>query len=448
MSFVQNKQKDSNHTNPILYSRKFTPKVSLNRETIVKGAAAKIHLRMFFDEFDKVFKRVARGGRCEVDITEEELNKKREDIINKVNRDLLKEQNKLYTFVYTKIKVLGTGGNSIVYLVHDMQTNNYNALKVISKQHLLSTDTIINVKKERDILKNFNSPRFVRLERAFQDRKNVYFLLEFMQGGDLRRLMSQRGRFTEKEACFYIGEIVLAIEKLNERDYCHLDLKPDNIMLTADGHVKLSDFGSSTKINPSARERKEYVRYENVLTEISDIVAGKVDDPDEYVYKKVTTLLYTPPEVLCLNKYFLNTDSWHLGCILYEMIYGIHPFYSNNAELVVYKIVRWNECLMLPYDQSASRECASLILSLITDYSERLHVKDIKNHPFFRVNGYDFENPEKNKPPIIPELIKVDGEKDPNLHDDTINERVTFTELDVCEYAFLDWTYRRTITNH
>lgn len=99
------------------------------------------------------------------------------------------------------------------------------------------------MKAERDVLVKAKNPWVVELKFSFQDERHLYLIMEFLQGGDLMTLLMRKDILTEDESRFYIGETVAAIETIHNLNYIHRDLKPDNILLDKDGHVKLTDFG-------------------------------------------------------------------------------------------------------------------------------------------------------------------------------------------------------------
>jgi len=113
------------------------------------------------------------------------------------------------------------------------------------------------VRAERDILALAKNPWIVELKCSFQDEKHLYLVMEFLQGGDLMTLLMEKDILSEEESRFYIAETILAVESVHKLNYIHRDLKPDNLLIGSDGHVKLSDFGlcKHVEIKPRNSEK-------------------------------------------------------------------------------------------------------------------------------------------------------------------------------------------------
>jgi serine/threonine kinase 38 len=102
---------------------------------------------------------------------------------------------------------------------------------------------VAHVKAERDVLVKAKNPWIVELKYSFQDERHLYLIMEFLPGGDLMTLLMRKDILSEEESRFYIAETILAIETVHNLNYIHRDLKPDNILLDKDGHIRLTDFG-------------------------------------------------------------------------------------------------------------------------------------------------------------------------------------------------------------
>ncbi|KAJ3022779.1 hypothetical protein HKX48_005255 [Thoreauomyces humboldtii] len=143
------------------------------------------------------------------------------------------------------IKPISKGAFGSVYLAKKRITGDYFAIKVLKKADMVAKNQVMNIKAERMILTQLDSPFVVRLYFSFQSRENLYLVMEYLNGGDCAALIKSLGTLDEKWAGQYVAEVVLGLEFLHSRGIVHRDLKPDNMLIDQDGHVKLTDFGLS-----------------------------------------------------------------------------------------------------------------------------------------------------------------------------------------------------------
>lgn len=151
------------------------------------------------------------------------------------------------------LKVIGRGSFGKVYLVQKRSTGEYFAMKTLKKDMILRRQQKQNTQAERLILEKISNPFIVKLHYAFQTGEKLYFVIDFLNGGELFYHLRREQRFTEERAKFYAAEILLALECLHENGVIYRDLKPENVLLDSEGHVKLTDFGLS-KIRQAQNE--------------------------------------------------------------------------------------------------------------------------------------------------------------------------------------------------
>lgn len=146
---------------------------------------------------------------------------------------------------FKMIKVIGKGSFGKVFLVREIKTAHMFALKVLRKDNIIKRNQVEHTRTERSVLGYVKHPFIVGLNMAFQSKDKLYFVLDYCAGGELFFHLSKVGKFAEARARFYAAEITLAIEYVHSLDIIYRDLKPENVLLDARGHVRLTDFGLS-----------------------------------------------------------------------------------------------------------------------------------------------------------------------------------------------------------
>jgi serine/threonine kinase 38 len=201
------------------------------------------------------------------------------------------------------------------------------------------------VRAERDILAHADNPWIVELKCSFQDEKYLYLVMEFLQGGDLMTLLMEKDILSEEMSRFYIAETVLAVESVHSYNYIHRDLKPDNLLIGRTGHTKLSDFGLCKHVE--IKPRKTETVHENIRRDgLGDpdnnkngINSKLFNKRSEYkrarklAYSTVGTPDYIAPEVFGQQGYNETVDWWSVGAILFEMLVGYPPFFSDDPSV-------------------------------------------------------------------------------------------------------------------
>ena len=284
---------------------------------------------------------------------------------NKILKSIAEEKINLSSFI--SLAILGRGSFGEVYLVQKKDTKKKYAMKVLNKDKIMFQNLLKYVKAERNVLSITNHPFIVKLYFAFQTINKLFLILEYCPGGDLAKHLFFEKKFFEQRAKFYICEVLLALEDLHKRNIIFRDLKPDNVVLDEEGHCKLTDFGLS----------KEGV-YES-----------------QGAQSFCGSIAYLAPEMLKKNGHGKAVDWYLLGVLLYEMLVGVTPYFSNNKEQIFFNIE--NEELRIP--QFVSEDAANLLRKLLERNPEKrigssnLDAEEIKRHPYFKdVNWDDIYN--------------------------------------------------------
>ena len=326
----------------------------------------------------------------DLNIPEEEKEKVKKEIYEKEVQKYRKQREKQSIRDYESLSIIGRGAFGEVHVCREKKTGEIVAIKKIRKDVLVLKNQIIHTRNEQQFLSKVKSEWTVELKASFQEDDFLYLVMEFLPGGDLMNLLIKKDIFTEEEARFYTAELILAIESIHKLDCIHRDIKPDNILIDKNGHIKLSDFG---------------------LAKISDKIFQKNEEPvqERQTHRKnyscVGTAYYVAPEVLNKQGYGQEIDWWSVGVIFFEMLVGYAPFFSKDTADVCYKILNWQRYLKIPANITVSKEAEDLIKKMINNSNIRLGkngADEIKAHPFFK--GVDWENIRKTVPPFIPEL--------------------------------------------
>jgi len=270
-----------------------------------------------------------------------------------------------------------------------------------------------------------NSPWVVQLYYSFQDSNYLYLLMEFLPGGDLMTMLIKYDTFSEDVTRFYMAECVLAIEAVHKLGFIHRDIKPDNILIDKDGHVKLSDFGLSTGFHkqhdsayyqrllegggergaPNGGRNSVVINNINLTVSSKDAIATWKANRRKLAYSTVGTPDYIAPEIFLQQGYGQECDWWSLGAIMFECLVGYPPFCSENAHDTYRKIIDWPNQLYFPEDVRLTRESEDLIRRMITGHEQRLgrnSADEIKSHVFFA--GVDWATIRNIESPFIPQL--------------------------------------------
>ena len=144
--------------------------------------------------------------------------------------------------------IIGKGAFGEVRVCRHKTTGEIFAIKKMKKEEMHKKNQVLHVRAERDVLSEANNKWIVDLIYSFQDDIYLYLVMEYLPGGDLMSLLMKKDILSEDEARFYAAELILAIESVHKLNCIHRDIKPDNVLIDINGHIKLSDFGLSKKI--------------------------------------------------------------------------------------------------------------------------------------------------------------------------------------------------------
>ena len=334
-----------------------------------------------------------------LDLNEDEKDKIKLEIISQESSKSRFFREKQTIRDYESIAIIGRGAFGEVHVCRHKETGDIVAIKKIKKDVLFLKNQVIHVRNEQLFMSKVKNPWIVELKASFQEDDYLYLVMEYLPGGDLMNLFIKKDILTEEESRFYIAELILSIESIHKLDCIHRDIKPDNILIDKNGHIKLSDFGLA-KISDKLYENNKNSFINNNLSENENDIKKH-----EKSYSCVGTAYYVAPEVLIKKGYGKEIDWWSVGVIFFEMLVGYAPFCSKETSEVCHKILNWKKYLKLPSKTIISPEAEDLIAKLITNPNVRLGLngaEEIKRHPFFR--GLDWKNIRNSKAPFIPEL--------------------------------------------
>ncbi|KAL8283526.1 hypothetical protein RQP46_005629 [Phenoliferia psychrophenolica] len=250
----------------------------------------------------------------------------------------------------------------------------YFAMKVLEKATVVRLRQVEHLNSERSTLAQVSHPFIVNLFCTFQDERNLYLLLEYVQGGELFSHLRRSGRFSSDVARFFAANLILALEDLHARDIIYRDLKPENLLIDASGYLKITDFGFAKHVT-------------------------------DRTYTLCGTPEYLAPEIITATGHGKAADFWAFGVLLFELLAGYPPFFADSP-LEIYEKILTGKFAFPPHVDFVAKD---LIRRLLTaDLSKRLGnlkdgAEDIKNHRWFEGVDWDLVERKAIKAPIIPQ---------------------------------------------
>lgn len=318
------------------------------------------------------------------------------------------------------LAVLGKGNFGKVMLAEERTSNNLYAIKVLKKEFIIENDEVESTQSEKRVFlaaAQERHPFLLGLHSCFQTETRVYFVMEYISGGDLM-LHIQRRQFTLRQAKFYACEVLLALQYFHTQGIIYRDLKLDNILLTLDGHVKVADYGL-------CKENMWHGRTTTTFCGTPEFMA---------------------PEILQEQPYGRAVDWWAFGVLTYEMLLGQSPFRGDDEDEIFDAIIE-DEPL---YPITMPRDAVSLLQKLLTrDPVRRLgaseeDAEEIKRHQFFSDVNFDDVYNKRIPPPYFPKIGNATDTS--NFDQEFTREQPTLTPVhtqltakDQAEFAGFSW---------
>lgn len=305
---------------------------------------------------------------------------------------------------------LGTGTFGRVRLVKNKANGKYCALKILKKSEIIRLKQVDHIKSEVSLLSMIQHPFVVNLLGHFQDERRLYMVLEYVQGGELFSYLRREGSFSDADSKFYGGQITLAFQYLHSLKIVYRDLKPENLLITTKGNLKITDFGFAKLV-------------------------------EDRTWTLCGTPEYLAPEIIQSKGHGKSVDWWALGILIYEMLAGFPPFFDENPFGIYQKILTGR----IDFPKEFEKNSKSLIKGLLNaDRTKRLgclknEAEDIKKHKWFsKVDWkavFNCQVPAPYIPPVKSEDDTANFDPYPDSVDDTAlvltgKDRETFNDFD------------------
>ncbi|KAI8838210.1 kinase-like domain-containing protein [Chytriomyces cf. hyalinus JEL632] len=302
------------------------------------------------------------------------------------------------------LSVLGRGAFGKVMLIEEKSTKQLFAMKALKKEFIIQSDDVASAKLEKRIFQKATQsqhPFLVNLHSCFQTDTRLYFVMEYVSGGDLMCHIQEKKRFSQVRAKFYACEVLLALDFFHKNNIVYRDLKLDNIVMCPDGHVKVIDYGICKENMPYGMVTRTYC-----------------GTPD-----------YMAPEILSQQKYGRAVDWWSYGVLIYVMLVGRYPFHGDDESDILEAILSDT----IDYPSNMPKETLNLIQGLLNKDPKRrlgggrLDAEEVKRHPYFAGVDWDAFMERSVGPPWKP-IIK--NEKDvSNFDSEFTKEKPVLTPI-------------------
>jgi len=294
---------------------------------------------------------------------------------------------------FETLKVIGRGSYGRVLLVRKKDTKKVYAMKVLKKAAIAARSEIEHTRTEQKVLSKLDHPFLAKLHWSFQTEDSLYFIMDFINGGELFHHLSKEKCFSESRSRFYAAQIIAGMEYLHSNGIIYRDLKPENILLSNKGNVVMTDFGLSKEgLNTNDARTKTFCG----------------------------TPEYLAPEIIKGEDYTKAIDWWSVGTLIYEMLTGLPPFYTEDEEDMYHKIMTAE--LKIP--ATFSPDVADIISKFLKrDPKARLQdPQQIKDHPWFKGLDWDALERLQIQPEFVPQVKSADDVY--NIDAEFLNEDV------------------------
>ncbi|KAI9501348.1 putative RAC-beta serine/threonine-protein kinase-A, partial [Coemansia spiralis] len=313
------------------------------------------------------------------------------------------------------LSIIGKGSYGQVMLARYKDTGKVMAIKVISKSKLRGRpNEIRRVMSERKVLeRTVKHPFLVGLQCAFQTKEKLFFCLDYVNGGELFFHLQRERRFGENRARFYAAEIASALAYLHGMDVVYRDLKPENCLLDADGHVKIVDFGLAKEVGPVVWRTEGSALYSVEEGGKTGTFCGTPE--------------YLAPEVLLRQRYGKEVDWYCLGAVLYEMLTGLPPFYDQDNSTMYQRILaedlRFPTVLPPPAPSNGTLHPGSGNTRLGHGV---FGTENVKRHVFFHGIDWGKIYRQEYAPPFVPKVSSIFdlSNIDPEFRNEPIPESI------------------------
>ncbi|KAK4388135.1 Serine/threonine-protein kinase tricorner [Sesamum angolense] len=435
------KPKTSKTKNEPRPSGKEGSKTPLNEETPSnatkqKVAAAKEYIEKHYKEQMKSLqerrerRNMLEKKLADAQVSEEEQNNLLKYLEKKETEYMRRQRHKMGADDFEPLTMIGKGAFGEVRICREKSTGHVYAMKKLKKSEMLRRGQVEHVKAERNLLAEVDSNCIVKLYCSFQDEEYLYLIMEYLPGGDMMTLLMRKDTLTEDEARFYVGETVLAIESIHKHNYIHRDIKPDNLLLDRNGHMKLSDFGLCKPLDCSNIQEKDFSlgnSYSGALQRDGRPAAPKRTQQEQLLHwqrnRRVLWRLelhiqvqygrYTVNPIVPGIRVLETSSDDDLGRIAYSTV-GTPDYiapevllkkgYGMECDCSLW-IVNWRTYLKFPEEAKLSLEAKDLICKLLCNVEQRLGTRsadEIKAHPWFK--GIEWNKLYQMKAAFIPEV--------------------------------------------